>query len=80
MNELSFFENSSAISRQLSKKRGTPLNFFLAPYIERHIKRIEAQMGMMQMGEGANPLAPNPLANAIRGGMSGGTDMETPNL
>ena len=85
MNELSFFENANAISRQLSKKRGTPLNFFLSPYIERYMKRIEAQMGMMQMGEGAsplapNPLAPNPLANAIRGGMSSGSDMETPNF
>ena len=80
MNELSFFENANAISRQLSKKRGTPLNFFLSPYIERYLKKIEAQMGMMQMGEGASPLAPNPLANAIRGGMSGDGNMETPNF
>jgi len=77
MNELTFFENANAISRQLAKKRGTPLNFFLAPYIERHIKKLEAQMGMMQMGASASPLAPNPLAGAIRGGMSSGTDMES---
>jgi len=80
MNELSFFENANAISRQLSKKRGTPLNFFLSPYIEKYIKRLEAQMGMVQMGGGASPLAPNPLANAIRGGMSGGNNMESSNF
>jgi len=75
MNELSFFENANAISRQLSKRRGTPLNYFLTPFIERYFKRMEAQMGMMQMGAGASPLAPNPLARAIRGGMSSGTNV-----
>ena len=76
MNELSFFENSNAISRQLSKKRGTPLNYFLTPYIERYLKRMEAQMGMAQLGAGASPLAPsNPLAGAIKGGMSSGSNM-----
>jgi len=79
MNELTFFENANAISRQLAKKRGTPLNFFLSPYIEKYMKQIEAQMGMTQIGGGASPLAPNPLANAIRGGMSGGSNMETQN-
>lgn len=78
MNELTFFDNANAISQQLQKKRGTPLNYFLSPYIGRYLKRLEAQMGMTQMGASANPLAPNPLANAIRGGMSSG--METPSF
>jgi len=75
MNELSFFENANAISRQLSKKRGTPLNYFLAPYVERYLKNLEAQIGMTQIGASASPLAPNPLSGAIRGGMSSGTNM-----
>ena len=84
MNELTFFENTNALSQQLSKKRGTPLNFFLAPFIERYFKKLEAQMGMQQVGANANPLAPDPLANnplagAIRGGMTGGSNMDTPN-
>lgn len=80
MNELTFFENTDAISKQLSKKRGTPLNYFLTPYIEKYLKKLEAQMGMTQMGANANPLAPeptNPLGEAIRGGMSGGSNMES---
>jgi hypothetical protein len=80
MNEFSFFENTNALSQQLAKKRGSPLNFFLAPYIERYMKRLEAQIGMTQLGASASPLAPNPLAEAIRGGMPGGTDMETPSF
>ena len=80
MNELDFYQSTNAISQQLAKKRGSPLNYFLSPYIERYLKKIEAQMGMTQMGAGASPLTPtNPLANAIRGGMSGGMDMEPPN-
>ena len=79
MNELSFFENANALSRQMSKKRGTPLNYFLTPYIERYLKRMEAQMGMTQVGASASPLAPNPLANAIKGGMSSGTNMAPTN-
>jgi len=77
MKELDFYQSTNAISRQLSKKRGSPLNYFLSPYIERYLKKIEAQMGMTQMGNNASPLAPtNPLADAIRGGMSGGMDMD----
>lgn len=78
MNDSDFYIATNAISRQLAKKRGSPLNYFLSPYIEKYIKKIEAQMGMSQMGASANPLAPNPLAEAIRGGMSGGMDMEPP--
>ena len=80
MNELSFFENANAISRQLSKKRGTPLNYFLAPYMEKYLKSLEAQMGMTQIGANASPLAPNPLAGAIKGGMSSGTNMAPTNF
>jgi len=80
MNELSFFENANAISKQLTKKRGTPLNYFLAPYIEKYLKNLEAQMGMHQMGANASPLAPNPLATAIRGGMSSGNNMAPTNF
>lgn len=80
MNELSFYESTDALSRQLSRKRGSPLNYFLSPFIERYLKRLEAQMGMTQVGASANPLAPDPLARAIRGGMSGGTDMEPPSF
>ncbi len=77
MSELTFFENTNALSRQLLKKRGTPLNYFLSPHIERYFKKLEAQMGMMQVGASANPLAPDPLANAIKGGISGANNMET---
>lgn len=80
MNELTFFDNADAISRQLAKKRGTPLNYFLSPYIERYLKRLEARMGMAPMGRGASPLTRDPLANAIRGGMSSDMDMETPSF
>ena len=78
MNELDFYISTDAISRQLAKKRGSPLNYFLTPYVERYLKRMEAQMGMTQIGASASPLAPdpNPLANAIRGGMSGGNNLE----
>lgn len=80
MNGLDFFENTNALSQQLAKKRGTPLNYFLSPYIERYLKKLEAQMGMMQVGAGASPLTKNPLADAIRGGMSSGMDMEPTNF
>lgn len=78
MNDLDFYTSSIAISRQLAKSRGSPLNYFLSPYIERYLKKLEAQIGMTQIGEGANPLAPDPLAGAIRGGMSGDNNMESP--
>ena len=78
MNELDFYVSTEALSRQIAKRRGSPLNYFLSPYIEKYIKKIEAQMGMAPMGANASPLAPsNSLANAIRGGMSGDDNMET---
>ena len=73
MTGLDFFANTSALSNQLSRKRGSPLNFFLSPYIERYLKQLEQQLGIPE-----GPLEGNPMAKAIRGGMESGSDMESP--
>ena len=80
MNGLDFFNNTNVISKQLAKKRGTPLNFFLSPYIERYFKQLEVQMGIPEGPLEGNPFEEeNPMANAIRGGMPGGNNMEPTN-
>jgi len=72
MNNLTFFESTNSLSKQLARKRGTPLNYFLSPYIERYLKAMEAQMGATYPS--------NPLATALRGGMNNGMGLESPNL
>jgi hypothetical protein len=72
MNNLTFFESANSLSKQLARKRGTPLNYFLSPYIERYLKAMEAQMGATYPS--------NPLATALRGGRTNGMGLESPNL
>ena len=80
MNSLDLFNNTNIISKQLAKNRGTPLNFFLSPYIERYFKQLETQLGIPEGPLGGNSLGEeNPLANAIRGGMNSGSNMEPTN-
>jgi hypothetical protein len=71
MDRLNFFESANSLSKQLARKRGTPLNYFLSPYIERYLKAMETQMGATYPS--------NPLATALRGGMTNGMGMETAN-
>lgn len=72
MDRLNFFESANSLSKQLARKRGTPLNYFLSPYIERYLKAMEAQMGATYPS--------NPLAAALRGGMTNGMEMGTQNI